>query len=58
MVIAHPRHEKIYTTDDYSTSSNSLKNNYYVRNGRLMSGPANMSNGFRDTLPLARRAFQ
>lgn len=34
MVIAHPRHEKIYTTDDYSTSSNSLKNNYYVRNGK------------------------
>ena len=34
MVIAHPRHEKIYATDDYSTSSNSLKNNYYVRNGK------------------------
>lgn len=34
MAIAHPGYEKIYTTDDYSTRSNSLKNNYYVRNGK------------------------
>ena len=34
MAIAHPGHEKIYTTDDYATRSTSLKNNYYVRNGK------------------------
>lgn len=34
MAISHPGHEKIYTTDDYSTRSNSLKNNYYVRNSK------------------------
>lgn len=34
MAIAHPGHEKIYTSVDYATRSNSLKNNHYVRNGK------------------------
>ena len=34
MAIAHPGHEKIYTTDDYATRSTNLKNNYFVRCGK------------------------
>ena len=34
MAIAHPGHGKIYTSDNYATRSNSLINNYYVRNGK------------------------
>ena len=34
MAIAHPGHGKIYTSDNYATRSNSLMNNYYVRNGK------------------------
>lgn len=34
MAIAHPGHGKIYTSDNYATGSNSLMNNYYVRNGK------------------------
>lgn len=34
MAIAHPRHEKIYTTDDYATRSTSLKDNYFIQNGK------------------------
>lgn len=34
MAIAHPGYGKIYTSDNYATRSNSLMNNYYVRNGK------------------------
>lgn len=34
MAIAHPGHGKIYTSDNYAIRSNSLMNNYYVRNGK------------------------
>ena len=34
MANAHPGHGKIYTSDNYATRSNSLMNNYYVRNGK------------------------
>ena len=34
MAIAHPGHGKIYASDNYATRSNSLMNNYYVRNGK------------------------
>ena len=34
MAIAHPGHGRIYTSDNYATRSNSLMNNYYVRNGK------------------------
>lgn len=34
MAIAHPGHEKIYTTDDYATRSTSLKDNYFIQNGK------------------------
>lgn len=33
MVIAHPGHSKIYTTDTYKTRSTSLADNYFVRTG-------------------------
>lgn len=32
MAIAHPGHEKIYSTDDYATRSTSLKDNYFIQN--------------------------
>ena len=34
MAIAHPGHEKIYSVDGYATRSTSLKENYFVRNGK------------------------
>ena len=34
MAIAHPGHEKIYAADGYATRSTSLKDNYFVRNGK------------------------
>lgn len=34
MAIAHPGHEKIYSADSYATRSTSLKDNYFVRNGK------------------------
>ena len=34
MAIAHPGHEKIYIADGYATRSTSLKDNYFVRNGK------------------------
>lgn len=34
MAIAHPGHEKIYSADGYITRSTTLKNNYFVRNGK------------------------
>ena len=34
MAIAHPGHEKIYFADGYATRSTSLKDNYFVRNGK------------------------
>lgn len=34
MAIAHPGHEKIYSVDGYAMRSNSLKDNYFVRNGK------------------------
>ena len=34
MTIAHPGHEKIYSADGYITRSTTLKNNYFVRNGK------------------------
>ena len=34
MAIAHPGHEKIYSVDGYITRSTTLKNNYFVRNGK------------------------
>lgn len=34
MAIAHPGHEKIYSADGNITRSTTLKNNYFVRNGK------------------------
>ena len=34
MAIAHPGYEKIYSADNYATHSTSLKDNYFVRNGK------------------------
>lgn len=34
MAIAHPGHEKIYSVEGYVTRSGSLKDNYFVRNGK------------------------
>lgn len=34
MAIAHPGHEKIYSVEGYATRSGSLKDNYFVRNGK------------------------
>ena len=34
MAIAHPEHEKIYTTDSYATRSTNLANNFFVRCGK------------------------
>ena len=34
MAIAHPGHEKIYSSDGYATRSTSLKDNYFVRNDK------------------------
>lgn len=34
MAIAHPGHEKIYSVDGNITRSTTLKNNYFVRNGK------------------------
>ena len=34
MAIAHPGHEKIYTTDSYATRSTNLENNFFVRCGK------------------------
>ena len=34
MAIAHPGHEQIYSADGYATRSTSLKDNYFVRNGK------------------------
>lgn len=34
MAIAHPGHEKIYSADSYAACSTSLKDNYFVRNGK------------------------
>ena len=34
MAIAHPGHKKLYSADDYATRSTSLKDNYFVRNGK------------------------
>ena len=34
MAIAHPGHEMIYSADGYITRSTTLKNNYFVRNGK------------------------
>ena len=34
MAIAHPGHEKIYSVECYPTRSGSLKDNYFVRNGK------------------------
>ena len=34
MAIAHPGHEKIYTTDGYVTRSTNLENNFFVRCGK------------------------
>lgn len=33
MALAHPGHSKIYTANGYSSHSNSLDNNFYVKNG-------------------------
>lgn len=34
MAIAHKGHAKIYTADGYATRSTSLKDNYFVHNGK------------------------
>lgn len=34
MAIAHPGHEKIYSSDGYATRSTSLKDNFFVRNSK------------------------
>ena len=34
MAIAHPGHEKMYSADDYAMRSTSLKDNFFVRNGK------------------------
>lgn len=34
MAIAHPGHEKIYSVEGYATRSTSLKDNYFIRNGK------------------------
>lgn len=34
MAIAHPGHEKTYSVDGYATRSTSLKDSYFVRNGK------------------------
>lgn len=56
MVIAHPGHENIYSADSYATRSTSLKDNYFIRNGKADEWAAGMSNEFRNTLTFAMRA--
>lgn len=56
MAIAHPGHENIYSDDSYATSSTSLKDNYFIRNGKADEWAAGMSNEFRNTLTFAMRA--
>lgn len=56
MVIAHPGHDKIYSADGYTARSTSLKDNYFVRNGKADEWAAGMSNEFRNTLTFAMRA--
>lgn len=56
MAIAHPGHENIYTADSYATRSTSLKDNYFIRNGKADEWAAGMSNEFRNTLTFAMRA--
>lgn len=56
MAIAHLGHENIYTADSYATRSTSLKDNYFIRNGKADEWAAGMSNEFRNTLTFAMRA--
>lgn len=56
MAIAHPGHENIYAADSYATRSTSLKDNYFIRNGKDDEWAAGMSNEFRNTLTFAMRA--
>lgn len=49
MAIAHPGHENIYTADSYATRSTSLKDNYFIRNGKADEWAAGMSNEFRNS---------
>lgn len=56
MAIAHPGHENIYSDDSYATRSTSLKDNYFIRNGKADEWAAGMSNEFRNTLTFAMRA--
>ena len=56
MAIAHPGHENIYTADSYATRSTSLKDNYFIRNGKADEWAAGMSNEIRNTLTFAMRA--
>ena len=57
MAIAHPGHEKIYTTDDYATRSNSLKNNYFVRNGKADEWASAYADRIQQHLDAKERGF-
>lgn len=57
MVIAHPGHEKIYSADGYAARSTSLKDNYFVRNGKADEGAAKYFNRIQKHLDAKESGF-
>lgn len=57
MVIAHPGHDKIYSADGYAARSTSLKDNYFVRNGKADKGAAKYFNRIQKHLDAKEFGF-
>lgn len=57
MVIAHPGHDRIYSADGYVARSTSLKDNYFVRNGKADKGAAKYFNRIQKHLDAKEFGF-
>ena len=58
MVIAHPGHSKIYTTDTYATRSTSLADNYFVRTGDAAKWAKAYSDRIQKNLDAGKTEFE
>lgn len=57
MAIAHTGHKNIYTASDYATPSNSLKDNYFVKNGEALKWAENYKERIQNKLDSKETTF-
>lgn len=57
MAIAHKGHAKIYTADEYATRSTSLKDNYFVHNGKADEWAAKYADRIQQHLDAKENKF-